>query len=63
MCPSYRSGGYGCDLSRFISELIETCAGLYLSNQQGLIAFVHTVMQYLRFRVVSLDGVYKRATK
>ena len=31
------------DLSRFISELTETCAGLYLANQKGLVAFVHTV--------------------
>lgn len=33
----------GGDLSRFISELTETFAGLYLVNQRGLIAFVHTV--------------------
>ncbi len=31
------------DLSRFISELTETFAGIYLANPQGLIAFVHTV--------------------
>jgi hypothetical protein len=31
------------DLSWFISELTETCAGLYLANPKGLIAFVHTV--------------------
>src|SRR5262249_49327318 len=31
------------DLSRFLSELTETCATLYLANQRGLIAFVHTV--------------------
>lgn len=33
----------GGELSQFISELTETCAGLYLANQKGLIAFVHTV--------------------
>lgn len=31
------------DLSWFISELTETCAGIYLANPKGLIAFVHTV--------------------
>ena len=31
------------DLSWFISELTETCAGLYLANPKGFIAFVHTV--------------------
>lgn len=31
------------DLSRFLSELTQTCAELYLVNQRGLIAFVHTV--------------------
>src|SRR2546428_2637321 len=31
------------DLSWFISEITETCAGLYLANPKGLIAFVHTV--------------------
>jgi hypothetical protein len=31
------------DLSQFLSELTETCAALYLANQRGLIAFVHTV--------------------
>jgi hypothetical protein len=31
------------DLSRFLSELTQTCAELYLANQRGLIAFVHTV--------------------
>jgi len=31
------------DLSLFISELTETFVGLYLANQQGLVAFVHTV--------------------
>ena len=31
------------DLSWFISDLTETCAGLYLANPKGVIAFVHTV--------------------
>jgi hypothetical protein len=31
------------DLSWFISELTETCAGIYLANPKGLVAFVHTV--------------------
>jgi len=31
------------DLVWFLSDLTETCAGLYLANPQGLIAFVHTV--------------------
>ena len=31
------------DLSWFISELTETCAGIYLANPKGLIAFVHAV--------------------
>jgi Questin oxidase-like len=31
------------DSSRFISELTETFAGIYLANPKGLIAFVHTV--------------------
>ena len=31
------------DLSRFISNLTETCAGIYLASPRNLIAFVHTV--------------------
>jgi hypothetical protein len=31
------------DLAWFFSDLTETCAGLYLANPKGLIAFVHTV--------------------
>jgi len=31
------------DLSWFISELTETCAGIYLANPKGLVGFVHTV--------------------
>jgi Questin oxidase-like len=31
------------DLSRYISELTETFAGIYLANPTGLIAFVHAV--------------------
>ena len=31
------------DLSRYISELTETFAGIYLANPKGLIAFVHAV--------------------
>ena len=31
------------DLSWFLSELTEVCAGIYLANPKGLIAFVHTV--------------------
>jgi len=31
------------DLSWFISELTETCAGIYLANPRGLVALVHTV--------------------
>jgi len=31
------------DLSWFLSELTETCAGIYLANPKGLVAFVHTV--------------------
>jgi hypothetical protein len=31
------------DLAWFLSDLTETCAGIYLANPQGLIAFVHTV--------------------
>jgi len=31
------------DLAWFLSDLTETCAGLYLANPKGLIAFVHTV--------------------
>lgn len=31
------------DLSWFLSELTEVCAGLYLANPKSLIAFVHTV--------------------
>ena len=33
----------GGDLSRFISDLTETFAGVYLANQKNLISFVHTV--------------------
>jgi hypothetical protein len=35
--------GTAGDVSRFISELTETFAGIYLANPKGLIAFVHTV--------------------
>ena len=31
------------DVSRFLSNLTETCAGIYLANPKNLIAFVHTV--------------------
>jgi hypothetical protein len=31
------------DLSGFLSELTATCAGIYLANPKGLIAFVHAV--------------------
>ena len=31
------------DLSKFISDLTETFAGIYLANQKNLVAFVHTV--------------------
>ena len=31
------------DLSRYISEITETFAGIYLANPTGLIAFVHAV--------------------
>jgi hypothetical protein len=31
------------DLAWFLSDLTATCAGLYLANPKGLIAFVHTV--------------------
>ena len=31
------------DLSKFISSLTETFAGVYLANEKNLIAFVHTV--------------------
>jgi hypothetical protein len=31
------------DLSRFISELTETFARIYLANPRGLVAFVHAV--------------------
>jgi hypothetical protein len=31
------------DLAWFLSDLTETCAGLYLANPRGIIAFVHTV--------------------
>jgi Questin oxidase-like len=31
------------DISRYISELTETFAGIYLANSKGLIAFVHAV--------------------
>ena len=31
------------DLAWFLSDLTEICAGLYLANPKGLIAFVHTV--------------------
>jgi len=33
----------GGDVSRFLSNLTETCAGIYLANPKNLIAFVHTV--------------------
>ena len=33
----------GDDISRFISNITETFAGVYLSNQKNLIAFVHSV--------------------
>ena len=33
----------GGDLSRFISDVTETFAGVYLANQANLVAFVHTV--------------------
>jgi hypothetical protein len=32
-----------CDLSRYISEITELFAGIYLANSTGLIAFVHAV--------------------
>jgi hypothetical protein len=35
--------GTAGDLAWFLSDLTETCAGIYLANPQGLIAFVHTV--------------------
>jgi hypothetical protein len=35
--------GTAGDLSRYISELTETFAGVYLANPKGLIAFVHAV--------------------
>jgi hypothetical protein len=41
------------DLSAFLSELTETCAGLYLANQKGLIAFVHTVTAPSALRLVA----------
>lgn len=41
------------DLSWFISELTETCAGIYLANPTGLIGFVHTVTAPSALRLVA----------
>jgi hypothetical protein len=41
------------DLSRFISELTETFAGIYLANPRGLIAFVHAVTAPSALRLLS----------
>ena len=41
------------DLSTFVSQLTETFAGLYLANQRGVVAFVHTVTAPSLLRVVA----------
>jgi hypothetical protein len=41
------------DLSRFISDLTETFAGIYLANPRGLIAFVHAVTAPSVLRLVA----------
>lgn len=41
------------DLSTFVSQLTETFAGLYLANQGGAIAFVHTVTAPSLLRVLA----------
>jgi hypothetical protein len=41
------------DLSGFLSELTETCAGIYLVNPRGLVAFVHAVTAPSALRLVT----------
>ncbi len=41
------------DLSTFVSQLTETFAGLYLVNQRGTVAFVHTVTAPSLLRVLA----------
>lgn len=41
------------DLSGFLSELTATCAGIYLANPKGLIAFVHAVTAPSALRLVA----------
>ena len=41
------------DLSAFVSQLTETFAGLYLVNQRGVVAFVHTVTAPSLLRVLA----------
>lgn len=41
------------DLSAFLSELTEACAGIYLANPQGLIAFVHAVTAPSALRLIA----------
>ena len=40
------------DLSQFISQLTESFAGIYLANQNDLIAFVHTVTAPSALRIL-----------
>jgi hypothetical protein len=41
------------DLSGFLSELTATCAGIYLANPKGLVAFVHAVTAPSALRLVA----------
>lgn len=41
------------DLSRFLSALTATFAGVYLANQHGLVAFIHTVTAPSALRLVA----------
>jgi Questin oxidase-like len=54
------------DLSRFISELTETFAGIYLANPRGLIAFVHAVTAPSALRLLApylTDADARQATR
>jgi hypothetical protein len=45
--------GTAGDLSGSLSELTETCAGIYLANPRGLVAFVHAVTAPSALRLVA----------
>jgi len=45
--------GTAGDLSGSLSKLTETCAGIYLANPRGLVAFVHAVTAPSALRLVA----------